>query len=307
MTRRTIELSGLSYALGAGAGRYDELPETAGIIERYNMGGPPDVWGFGTWRKTELGYFEMLTQVGAQVLAATERDPAGIDALYLCSATFMFDFETMNLSIARLLTDLGLSRAVPVVISGAGCAASIQGVVTAAREIRSGDIDSALLLSTDIVAEGGVRFYQYATISDGASGMLMTSDGTGELEVLGASMITRAPLMLKDDQYVAGQKEMYLAASERVFAGTGHAQKDVAAVLASNLHLPIQRVFANAGGYASAQVFTDNVARIGHCYGSDPVVNFVDRAATHPPRGGELFVLQSSAMGHVGNVLVRVR
>lgn len=306
MDARTIKLSGLSYELGAREGRFDDLPETAAILERYNMSGPPDVWGFGAYRKTELGYFEIVTRVGREVLASTGRDPAEIDALYLCSATFPFDFETMNLAIARLLSHLGLTRAVPVVISGAGCAASLQGIVTGAREIRSGDLDTILMLTTDIVAEGGVRFYQYATISDGASGLVISGDGRGELEVVGSCLATRPSLMLKDDQYVAGQKEMYLAASERVFAGTGLGPADVRAVLASNLHLPIQRVFANAGGYASSRVFSDNVMRIGHCYGSDPFINFVDRAAAHRPMPDDLFMLQSSAMGHVGNVLVRV-
>ncbi len=307
MLRREIKLSGLSYLLGSHTGWYDDLPETAAVMGRYNMSGAPDIWGFGTYHRTELGYFDMVGRVGLDILASTGRDPASIDALYLCSATFMFDFETMNLGIGRLLTDLGLTRATPMVISGSGCAASIQGIVTAAREIRSGDLDTILLLCTDIVAEGAIRFYQYATISDGASGMLITSDGTGEYEVLRASLINRAPLMLKDDEYVAGQKEIYSTASERIFAGTGYAQENVTAVLASNLHLPIQRIFANAGGYASHQIFTENVARVGHCYGSDPVINFVDRAQLHRPRTNELYILQSSAMGHVGNVLVRVR
>jgi len=307
MPETLITLSGLSHIVGQDTGRYDDLPETQGVIERYKMTGSPDTWGFGTFRKTRLGWFQMITEVGRDVLARTPVPAAEIDAVYICAATLPFDFETMNLAIGQLLRDLDLPRAVPLIISGAGCAALVQGIVTASREIRSGDITNALLLTTDIVKDGDIRFYQYATISDGACGLLLSPSDAGDLELVDAAVLSRSNLMLQDDQYISGQVEMYRDATAKTFARTDHKVADVTRILSSNLHLPILRTFQHAGGFTASQIYMENVQRLGHCYGSDPIINFRMNAETTPYAAGDLFVLQSSAMGYVGNALVRAR
>jgi 3-oxoacyl-[acyl-carrier-protein] synthase III len=300
-----VRISGLTYILGEGEGRYSDLPETASVIESHNMTGGAKSWGFGTYRKTHDSYFEFITKAGQKALAASGHKPEEVDAVYLCSATFQFDFETMNLSIGQLMRDLNIVNAVPSVVSGTGCVALVLGMIMARRAIMAGEAKTILLLATDIVKDGYVRFYQYATISDAASALVMSSTGNGQLEVISSSLNSSASLMLKDDQYVAGQKALYGDAAAELFDETGIKVDEVKKVLASNLHLPIQRIFAVASGFQSNQVFTENVDKLGHCYGSDPIINFLDYANQNKPKSGDVFVLQSSAMGHVGNLLVR--
>jgi 3-oxoacyl-[acyl-carrier-protein] synthase III len=81
----------------------------------------------------------------------------------------------------------------------------------------------------------------------------------------------------------------------------------VQAVLASNFARNVMNAYLSDVGYGGELLDSSNVGRVGHCLGSDPLVNLADRLAAAPaPAAGDdgHLVLLGAGIAHLAALLL---
>jgi 3-oxoacyl-[acyl-carrier-protein] synthase III len=58
-------------------------------------------------------------------------------------------------------------------------------------------------------------------------------------------------------------------------------------------------------GFSADQLYLGNIARIGHCFAADPLINLVDRAALGEIGDGSYCLLATSVPGSRAGALLR--
>jgi 3-oxoacyl-[acyl-carrier-protein] synthase-3 len=75
----------------------------------------------------------------------------------------------------------------------------------------------------------------------------------------------------------------------------------------TNIFKPIIVMKEMQAGFTPNQLFTDNVARVGHCFAADPLINLIDRAAAGHLADDRHYILASSVPGlRIGALLRKV-
>jgi len=58
-------------------------------------------------------------------------------------------------------------------------------------------------------------------------------------------------------------------------------------------------------GFTAGQLYTENIARVGHCFAADPIINLTDLAAAGRLRDNGHYMLAASVPGVRYGVLLR--
>ncbi|KOG56335.1 hypothetical protein ADK76_19795 [Streptomyces griseoflavus] len=258
-----------------------ELPEYAD--------GPPDAGtGFAEYREAEGGILDLLGPAMRGALDASGTDPATVDTVLLATESLPADGPDRN-ALTGSLTTLGLRRAYPLMLGLADCSTAITAFDIAASLVRSGASGTVLVVSGDLVRTvlpgGRVVLGGTAIAGDGAAAAVVSGRRYG-WELLGgarriAHEAAEAAEAAMPGQRMAAQLAMYQGLFADLWAATGLTPRDLGtgAVLPSNLARDALRTFLGEAGIAGAQVYLDNVPRIAHCLGSDPLINLADRTA----------------------------
>jgi 3-oxoacyl-[acyl-carrier-protein] synthase-3 len=113
------------------------------------------------------------------------------------------------------------------------------------------------------------------------------------------------------DDLKAEYKSLYLAAltetMRQALADAGVAAGDLAAVLPHNVNRMSWKRVSRELGVPAGLIYLDNVARLGHCYGADPIINLATARATGRIGPGDLVLLASAGLGaSFGAAVVRL-
>lgn len=301
-----IYMHGLNYTLGEKTGSYNDLQEFEPIREEFGMSNEPDLWGWGQYYYTEQTYLQQAIATASKTLEETGVAPDEIELVCFCGSTFPFIFEEQNILIGTLFDTLGLTAARPRVFLGLGCATLLSAIEQVCVLMKAWDLHNVLMISQDIVRPGANRFYQYCTLSDAASSLILSLGKSEGYRILGGYNQSNPSLMEGgDDRLLPGQREIYQQVVSSILKKNNLNPEDVNRVFPSNIFLPLQRVYAESSGLKMRQIHTENVATIGHCYSSDPIINLAtqkESVQTQEPTGINL--LLGAALGHVSGLLV---
>ncbi|WP_053698887.1 hypothetical protein [Streptomyces sp. NRRL F-5755] len=292
-------VNGLGTELGAIRRKVAELPEYAD--------GPPDAGtGFAEYREAEGGILGLLGPAMRGALDASGTDPATVDTVLLATESLPADGPDRT-ALTGLLSDLGLRRAYPLMLGLADCSTAITAFDIAASLVRSGASGTVLVVSGDLVRTvlpgGRVVLGGTAVAGDGAAAAVVSGRRYGWELLGGARRIAHEAAT--PGHRMGAQLAMYQGMFADLWAATGLTSRDLGtgAVLPSNLARDALRTFLGEAGIADAQVYLDNVPRIAHCLGSDPLINLADRTA-----GGGApspVVLLGTSAVHAAAVLLR--
>ncbi|RKH68294.1 hypothetical protein [Corallococcus llansteffanensis] len=308
MFEQELYLLATNYTLGEQQGHYSDLREFPALLEKSNMENNPELWGWGGYHASSRTYLELAATAAKRTLEQSRCAPAEVDALYLCGSAFPNDFVAQNVGLGSLLSGLGLVNAVPRAVQGAGCASLLSGLICALQALRSGACRNILMVGVDVFGADAARFYEFCLLSDSACSFLISSTHPGAYRFLDAQLISDPELMANTaGNSFSRQSQLHARSMARLTASSSVKVEQISRLFASNLFLPIQRMYAAVAGYRKKQLYTDNVARIGHCSSADSIINLTDHAGKQPPGRGEYFMLQSSAHGHVANVLLQAQ
>lgn len=295
------------YVLGEITLKHDEIEGFADFVDRALMVPDADLWGWGAVHRTALSTAELAVRAGRETLRAAGAEPSEVDAMVLCSTRFPAEIAEHGELIAAVLAGLEIG---PVPVTGVTlnrCANLLVGLQTAAALVAAGRHRNVLVITTDRVAAESERLTEFALFSDGAAGCLVTrrTDGPAEPEsyewVADASALDPAAL----GRVTEISADLSRVATERLCAEAGITLDAIDGLLHNNIYLPIVTMKEVQAGFRLSQLDTANIARVGHCFAADPLINLADRRSDGAVRQGGLYLLASSVSGFRACVLLR--
>ncbi|MFE5818110.1 3-oxoacyl-ACP synthase [Streptomyces sp. NPDC056479] len=293
------------YVLGESAMKHTEIEGFTDFVDQRRMVPDAQMWGWGTVHRTALDTAALAVRAGLQTLRAAAVEPGEVDALVLCSTTFPSEVSAHGELIASVLRGLELG-AVPVTgVTLNRCANLLTGLQVAAAMVAAGRHRNVLVITADRVAAESERITDFALFSDGAAGCLVTqrSDGASESYEWVADACAQDPAALGRGNEISA--DLTRVANQRLFAETGIGIEAIDGLLHNNIYLPVVTMKEVQAGFDQSQLDTSNIARVGHCFAADPLINLVDRRSAGSVRAGGHYLLASSVSGLRVCVLLR--
>ena len=306
--QRTATLSSLAYELGrprsiTELGELQELPELLAALSSKEA-------GLGYFLESEATLCDLAQSAAEQTLEESGVAPRNIGAVIFASDSFR-NIPEQYAELGRFLESLELSGAYPLNITLSDCANVQIALRVAASLVRSGELDHVLLVSADLAhyASPGTRIIGngIAIASDAAACALISAEDSAPLVIKAVAQETAVELLDPgDDDHVllASRVKAHRALFGRLFAAAALSATGVRQVFANNFARNVLRIFMADNGFSEDQVYLDNVRRVGHCLGSDCLINLLDYAHRNRIQAGEQFVLLGSGASQLGAVLL---
>lgn len=286
----TRVLAAVEYVLGEEALDYREA-EGFGASD---LPRKPDLWGWGRFHRASSPVLDLQIGAAARTLRSADVDPRQVDAVMFCSANPPAADGPAAAPERRFLEALGLAGAFPLTMTSGGCCAMLAGVSLAGSMLSDGQGRHILVVAGDRVPAGGTRFQRYGIFSDAACCCIVSSELAEGFDIVRSSFAADCKSMQGDAPF---SSELAARANDRLFAGLDVTAGDVTRVFGNNVFLPITLLKEQEAGFRTAQIYVDNVKRIGHCYAADALINLADYRGSTPIMPGEYFVAAADAPG----------
>ncbi len=303
-------------ALACELGRPRRLEELGELAER------PELLAALRNERAGLAYYlesgepllELARRAAERSLEAAGLPPAEIDAVVFATDSFLNTPEQYA-GLGRLLAGLGLVHAYPLNVTLSDCANPLIALRVASALLRAGEFRRVLLLSADLARYASPSRLigdGVAVGSDAAASALLALGGDG-FAVEATAQKTESALLdppASEHARLASRVRAHRALFAELFAGgaDGANATNAAAVrriFPNNFARNVVRLFLEDNGFAGEQIYLDNVRRLGHCFGSDCLINLHDFLAVHAVEEGERFVLLGSGASQLGAALLR--
>lgn len=289
-------LTGARYVLGETDAHHttiENLPERA---REFGMPPKAELWGWGNVRRTERSIEDLAVESGRASLDAAAFEPDSVDGLILCSTRFPGGPRTHGAFVETIMGGIGLDHAAFTGVTLNRCANLLVALRLAQALVVAGQHRRVLVVTTDRITDESTRMENFALFSDGAAACVVSDEpGEGEsCEILGS---TSAQLPRALDWSNEISPHLAREVNERLLGPLDMKSGDLDGLLHANLYKPVVALKERQAGFTSEQLFTDNIARIGHCFAADPLINLVDRSTAGALRDGGRYMLASSVPG----------
>jgi 3-oxoacyl-[acyl-carrier-protein] synthase III len=210
--------------------------------------------------------------------------------------------------------DLGISSAIPVGVFAWECANLHLAMRTSADLIATGRTSSVLVATADRCLPGETRILppNLTVLSDSAaSAILSTEPGPSPcFAIVGAGEHSDPSLWKLDverelQEFYRGTVDGIKAAVAGALASSRMSIGDVSSVITNNYNLSIMRTFAAQIGFDAKRAWTKNLARFGHAYAADNIINLADMVSAGEVPPGAHVLLVSSGPTTWGATLLR--
>ncbi|MGB8843141.1 MAG: 3-oxoacyl-[acyl-carrier-protein] synthase III C-terminal domain-containing protein [Aliidongia sp.] len=297
-----VHLHGCHYVLGEDERQVAQIPGLAGFVVKNQMIDDPALWGWGRYRVSALSAAELVAETARRSLAEFGDRRPPVDAVILCTTRVPADVDRHADIVGRLLENLGLRHAIPYGVTLNRCATLLAGFSLAEALIRSGRHRAILLAAGDTIAADDQRLRSFAVFSDGAASCVVSAGEDGEYELLGTAAAVDAGTMRSNGEISA---DLARQASSQLLAQAGVGFRDIQRLAHNNLFKPIVDMKEQQAGFRRDQLYLDNIARIGHVFACDPMINLIDLARGGSVAPGGLLMLGSSVSGARFGALLR--
>ncbi len=293
---KTIYLKGVSY----------ELAEPSSINQLEEAQQSPDLLanlqatGIAAYSRSRQSPAAMAAACAARTLWKAKVDPKDVDLLVFATSSF-WEPRFYGKDIQGLITKLRLENAYPIGVTLSECANLIIAIAMAANTLRQGRYRNALVVTADKVRDGETRIVppEVSVASDAAASVLLTCEEKGQYELVATEQYM-IPLAYEQSahenfaQYLQTSAKGIREISQRTLNAVRKAPEDFSWLITNNYNLSVANLFATQSGFALDQVYTKNIARYGHGFGADNLINLYDCAGENPPEPGDLFCLLAS-------------
>lgn len=301
MNEAKVYLHGPAYVLGEHESDHTSIPGLAEQAERFQMPPNADLWGWGGIRRTDRSLEELAADSGAATLRAAGVAPGDVDALMLCSVGIPGPSESHGRFVENVLTGIGLGDIPFYGQTLNRCVNLLAAIDVATAFVASGRYRRVLVITTDRVTDESERMSNFALFSDGAASCLVSADAGGH-EILACATAQDAATLEWSNEL---SSDLSRAVNRRLLDPLGMKLGDVDALMHANIFKPLVVMKERQAGFTPAQLHIGNIARIGHCFAADPLINLVDRTALGHVRDGRFSILASSVPGSRIGVLLR--
>ncbi|KTS26643.1 hypothetical protein [Pantoea stewartii] len=287
------------YVLGEESLSYDQIPGWHQRITGFSMSPLPALWGWGNFRSTNSSFMQLAIESSRKTLAFSTQS---VDTVIFCSTSLPADANEQTQLLCKYATALSLYHAEIIGVTFGRCTNLLKGMRIAQARIASGQSREILLVTSDCMANPIQRLENFALFSDGAASCLIThsDDARHGFDILASAE--------QQDLKIIGNglsSSLSIAVNQELFAETQINIGDVSRLFHTNIYLPLCNLNERQAGYAAEQLFTDNIARIGHCFSADPLINLIDADVSGllPDQG--IFQLAASIPGARASVLLQ--
>lgn len=294
-----------AYVLGELERPYHEVLDFTKQLERFGYPDEPSVFGWGSYFKSDGDIFELGIKSARQTLARSTVSADDIDFVMFCSTCFPGDeIEYINYNV-RVSQGLGLKKAFPIGVTLNNCISFISAVVMAESMIRSGIYNNILVITADKVYDESIRFNNFALLSDSAASCVVTRQEVAGLQIVTSRFgVSEDPMT---SNHGKDEPELYGRILNELLDAGGTRLGDVSKVFCNNIFRPVTQLKETRLGFSRRQLYLDNVARCGHCFSADTLINYVDYARQNPPTEGEQFLFSVDAPNLRANLLVQYK
>jgi 3-oxoacyl-[acyl-carrier-protein] synthase-3 len=246
---------------------------------------------------------DMMVKAARRAIEDHHIDPESIDAVILFYTAFTTSLEP-NTIVARIQRELGLKRAIGFSVWEQYCASIITAMRVAEDMIRTEAAANILLVGADCF---------FGSTNRAIDGITIQGEGSSAMLIKGGSATNR---LVAISSYVDGSfyrtsgctsedlerfNLVYFLATTRIIQRTlkkaNLTLNDISLIIPHNINLSSwQRVLAMLK-CDKDKLFTDNVARHGHVFGSDIVINLSDATASGRLRAGDYALLVTAGLG----------
>jgi len=296
-------LRGPQYVLGEIEADYTTIDNLRDKADAYRMMPDPKLWGWGGFNRTERGLDAMAVDSGSATLRAAGLAPSSIDALVLCSTLIPGPSEGHGRFVETVLTGIGLGDIPFYGQTLNRCVNLLAALDVASAFVAAGRYRRVLVVTTDRVAAEAERLSSYALFSDGAASCVVAADGDPDaFEIVSCATAQDASSL---DWSKEISSDLARQVNDSLLRPLGMKLGDVAGLMHTNIFLPLVVTKERQAGFTPEQLYTDNIARLGHCFAADPLINLVDRTAAGQVLDGRYYMLASSVPGSRIGVLLR--
>ncbi len=298
-----VFLHGPRYVLGEHAADHTTIEGLAARAAEFKM--PPDarLWGWGGICRTERTLEELAIESGSATLSAAGIDPSTIDALMLCSTRIPGPSEGHGRFVENVLDGIGLGDIAFYGQTLNRCVNLLASIDVANAFVASGRYRRILVITTDRVTDEAERMTNFALFSDGAASCVVSADEQGDGYRLVACATAQQTKSLEWSNELSS--DLSRVVNRRLLDPLGMKLDDVSGLMHANIFKPLVVMKERQAGFSADQIFIDNIARIGHSFAADPLINLVDRAALGHVRDDHFYMLASSVPGSRIGVLLR--
>ena len=214
------------------------------------------------------------------------------------------EIEYINYN-ARIHESLELKNAFPIGITLNNCISFMSAIVMAESMVRSETYNNILIITADKVYDESMRFNNFALLSDSAASCLVTCREVPGLEIVSARFgVSQNPITSNHGQ---DEPSLYGRILKEVLDDSPISLSDISKVFCNNIFRPVTQLKETRLGFSRRQLYLDNVARCGHCFSADTLINYVDYARQASPAEGEKFLFSVDAPNLRANMLVQYR
>lgn len=250
----------------------------------------------------DLDLADMLTSAGEEALRGVDRD----SVRYLIHAHTMQHVTVARPRLADEVRDrLELRNASAFSMSHINCVAGLYALQIAQSLLAgTGSEDKVLVITGDRVLAHEGRLIPDITIQGDAAAACLVGRDPGGDRVLGRAInvvgrfyqCLDCPEALQTEYRQIYPDRLSEAISEAI-DDAGCQPTDISMVLPHNVNRLSWKRIANSVGIPEGRVYLDNVPKFGHCYSSDPFINFAVARDSGQVKSGDIVLLTTAGLG----------
>jgi len=294
-----IFLSGIAYQLGSRMKIEQlDLPESHLHVLREDH-------GIRYFRRSDVDVVELALSSIRKTLGKIRNNKREIeiDALIFSSNSFS-KYSTIDV-VSRISKERSLSKSEIFFITTGDCCNFQNALSLAVSLIAGRSYRNILLVTADRVADAcegqPLAIYGGGVNSDASASCLVTA-GVGEFRILGAPCIVRHPGVL-DAPSESTRLSVTLGAVRKIVRSVvpqGTCASQINQVIPNTYTKHAAELIELATAVPGSKVFTGNVARTGHCFAADNLINLADYMRRSDAHG--LMVLLGSGVFQWGAI-----
>lgn len=247
--------------------------------------------------------YDMALRAARKALEESRLDPDSIDAVIMHHTAFTTSLEP-NSVVGRIQAELGLRRSVGFSVWEQYCASIITAMRVARDMIGTSSVTTVMLVGADCFFGSTNRAIDGITIQGEGSSAVIVKSGCSTNRIVGLAghvdgSFYRTSRCTKED--LERFNLIYTLATVRTIQRALKKSKlsldDIALIIPHNINTSSWRRVLSKLGCGEEKLFSENIPRRGHVFGSDMVINLCDAIDSGRLRKGEYALLVTAGLG----------
>jgi len=206
----------------------------------------------------------------------------------------------------------GLGHAISFSITNQNCATGIAAIELAGRLLADEDEDAeAVILSGELAFHPAVQIIpNNAIFGDASASILVGKKGARNRAIAFRSKILGqyGSGVFEDSDLMKRFGQDYIPALvstvHEALESAGITPEQLSLILVHNVNLLSWNMFSQASGIPVEKIYLDNVSEIGHCFTSDPFINYTSALKNNRIRPGDYIMFAAVGMGAIFSAAV---